>query len=341
MLVRNLLENAPDSAHDQNVHKLERLSDEVSAALRAGSIYKPDYENLKHDIDRTIEKVSKKMIDEPYWYGSGGKWNDIDEALGPLYGPNYARDVLALKNKLARVKSEAGKNTEVYKAVKAFYEKYKTVAENLAQLKTMVVTASMKRDAKKKVQAEEKAKKHVSSATLVKVLEEHMQEYIDRAVEMKKESIEYLAKQLKKVDWDLDKIHVQADYRKHGRTEHQRLNNMRAPYFQIFEVESHADSYSRDPNKHTKLKRSPKKEKLVLEATREAAKKSYLEWVDKMIDKIGAPVVKAKMTGDPWHGSTLTVETDAGETQTWHTKMILNFSKYGTMFNQFPSLRKS
>jgi len=340
MLISQLLENAAEEQY----HKLKQLEKEVDAATEAGTIYKPDYESLKNAIDRTVERLAEKSMDK-YFHGTGSTYYDIEEALGQLWYPRSARDILALKNKMARVKSEKGRATDMFKVLTAFYNEWKSLAEKIVALKAKIETAAQRKEVKNRAKAEEKAKKHVSSESLIKVLKEHMQEYIDRAVEMQKEHIEHLAKELKKVGWDLDKLHEQASWRQHGRDEHRRLTNNRSTYLNIFDVDSHIDRSYRNPGQtgepHTKLKRSPKKEKHVLEATAAGAKASYLEWVDKMIDKIGKPVAKAKMDGNPWHGSMLDVETDDGEKQSWHTKMILNFSKYGTMFNQFPSLRKS
>jgi len=339
MRVNDLLEN--ESRIDQERHKLKQLEAEIDAATQAGEIYKPNYEGIKNQVDRGLERLSEVEIGEKFTHGQGSKWYDIDEALGHLGYVHSARDVLAMKNKLARVKTQAGKDTPFYKALVTFYNEWRPIAEKLVALKEKIVTAAMKRDVKKREKEVVQAKKRVSSASLIKVLEEHMDDYIERAKEMKKETIDYLAGKLKAVDWDLDKLFEQPDYRKHGRHQHRELANNRGNYLQLFDVESQAGSYDRDPNKHTKLKRSPKKEKIAIQQAAEGAKASYLEWVEKMIDKIGKPVVKAKTSGNPWTGSILEVETDDGEKQMWHTKMILNFSKYGTMFNQFPSLRKS
>ena len=87
-------------------------------------------------------------------------------------------------------------------------------------------------------------------------------------------------------------------------------------------------------------KASATKKKAFVENAVKGASQSYDEYVGKMVLKIGKPVVSATFTGDPWHGSTLTVVTNDGNKQVWDTKMILNYSKYGTMFNQFPSRLK-
>jgi hypothetical protein len=73
---------------------------------------------------------------------------------------------------------------------------------------------------------------------------------------------------------------------------------------------------------------------------KKGAEDAYRDFMEKMIQKIGKPVVDAKMTGNIWTNAVLTVTTDDNEEQVWHTQMILNFSKYQKMFNQFPSRRK-
>jgi hypothetical protein len=77
-----------------------------------------------------------------------------------------------------------------------------------------------------------------------------------------------------------------------------------------------------------------------VEMSVQGAEASYRDFMHKMITKIGKPVVNAKMTGNIWTSAVLTVNTNDGEEQVWNTKMILNFSKYQKMFNQFPSRRK-
>lgn len=44
-----------------------------------------------------------------------------------------------------------------------------------------------------------------------------------------------------------------------------------------------------------------------------------------------------KEAGSPWIDSTITIKTNDNEVNVWHTKMIINQSKYGKLFNQFPT----
>lgn len=77
---------------------------------------------------------------------------------------------------------------------------------------------------------------------------------------------------------------------------------------------------------------------------KELADASVDGWVAKMMSKVestepGATIKGAQYSGStsPWDFSVLTVNLTNGKTQGWKTKMILNVSCLGKLFNQFPS----
>ena len=76
-----------------------------------------------------------------------------------------------------------------------------------------------------------------------------------------------------------------------------------------------------------------------IEQTKEAASFQFDKYVAKMISKIG-DVDSAELThsfeNDIWGYSVLTVVI-AGATQRWHTQQIVNTSKLGKLFNQWPT----
>jgi len=60
-------------------------------------------------------------------------------------------------------------------------------------------------------------------------------------------------------------------------------------------------------------------------------------FVNKLETKVGE-VVAAELKGDAiWNNSWLTVTKADGAVETWHTKIILNVSKHGKLFNQWPT----
>lgn len=80
----------------------------------------------------------------------------------------------------------------------------------------------------------------------------------------------------------------------------------------------------------------PEKVEKYVQAAREDAATQYDAYVAKLIKKIG-PVKLARLEGNHvWSYSFLHVETKRGM-EVWKTQMILNHSKYGKVFNQFPT----
>lgn len=77
---------------------------------------------------------------------------------------------------------------------------------------------------------------------------------------------------------------------------------------------------------------------VVKEANRRAAS-SFDSYVVKLIQKIGKKVSTAVLTGNLWNDSVLTVRCSDGEEQKWNTRVIVNVSIRGKLFNQWPTTR--
>jgi hypothetical protein len=139
---------------------------------------------------------------------------------------------------------------------------------------------------------------------------------------------------LKKVDWHIDKVAPRPNSNYGYGTDYKTAAAKRSLYTSITTSKSSRVGGSDvvEPNR-------PAIERYIDNAVK-GAEESYRNFMAKMIQKIGKPVMDAKMTGNIWTNATLHVTTNDGEEQVWNTKMILNFSKYQTMFNQFPSRRK-
>jgi hypothetical protein len=316
-------------AEETLAEKLARYESEVDKYLSAGEIVRPQFALLKVNIDRTIEKLADQLTD-PITIGQGTTIRNIgDDALMDLLyaGPHNANELLFLKKKLAKVKTT---DHPLYKVLVNLYNKYSPLAEKLKKLKEMVVTTAQKRAEKKEVEKKVKEKTFSDSSTLVKVLEEHMDEYINKAAELAKEQFNGWMNLLKKHNWDIDKAAPKPDHRDDD-TKYRIKNHVRSLLFSMTE--------SAGPGISPLRKFSARLKKDYVEKAKRSAKDAYMAWIHKMIQKIGKPVVKAKMTGNPWVSSVLTVTTSDDETQRWKTQMIINKSKYDLFFNQFPSRR--
>lgn len=85
------------------------------------------------------------------------------------------------------------------------------------------------------------------------------------------------------------------------------------------------------------LKPCPHSEERFIEMCADMAASQYDQYIYKLNEKVG-PHKAASLEGNHvWGDSYLTVETETGEIDVWHTQMILNHSKHGLAFNQFPT----
>jgi hypothetical protein len=200
MKIKELFESATDD--------LENLEHQVDEALKAGEILNPEYETLKNKINRGIAREIKPIYDEHLV----GKADEHTEAAKTdpgvwdlIYGiPESMMQVLALKNKLARVKN---KEYKAYKDLKAYYDKRVGIAEKMKKLKGMVVKVTEKR-ARDKVEKEVVLqKKFTDSKSMVEVLKQHLDEYVKRAGEMAGEQVDRAMKVLRDAGTTLIRQH--------------------------------------------------------------------------------------------------------------------------------------
>ena len=136
---------------------------------------------------------------------------------------------------------------------------------------------------------------------------------IPKAVMVSKEKLEKM-NQLK-AGGGIDVFAPKPDSNKRGTDEYKRAENKRAYFLGLIAV----------------------KKSGFVKFNKDAARQDYLNWVSKMTGKISKPMKSATMTGSPWINSIISITTVDDETQVWYTKMIINQSKLGKLFNQFPT----
>lgn len=307
---------------------------EVTAAIakhkKAGEILNPEYQDLVGQAKRIMRNSSPDFLSlVPNWR---------DDRNQDLMDLNYTSfDSFASHKKIEKLIAKVEKaNNPNYKkavaAVKQYLKDWKGIGEDLALLKGKVVKVTQKRAEAKQAAATAMGKKFADSSSLIKIFESHLQEYKDMAEKRAREFVKDRLDFLKKHDWDLDKaVPRTKSYSDYKATEQKR---------QVYSALTKSTSSSRrygEPDI-----REPDQVKIdhYVKMNVQGAEDAYRSFMQKMIEKIGKPVVNAKMTGNIWTNATLTVTTNDGEEQVWNTKMILNFSKYQKMFNQFPSRRK-
>lgn len=100
---------------------------------------------------------------------------------------------------------------------------------------------------------------------------------------------------------------------------------------------AHRPNYQ--PSQPSYVLMSEEKAKRYVEQRMIWAGEDYDAFVRKLVTKIGE-VEDAKLVGNHvWSYSTLVVTTKAGEQQAWKTQQIVNYSKLGKPFNQWPTRR--
>lgn len=304
----------------------------IATHKRAGEILNPVYKEL-YDRARRIFSADTEVVRELVLqqFGNGNRTPELHE-----FYYDWPTDSFASLNKagrtLAKVKDPKAKN--VVSAGNEVIRKWAPVAADLKALKAMVVKVTQKRAEAKVVAQNALERKKADSSSLIKIFESHMQEYIDAARKRASEFIQQKLDVLKKNQWNLDKVAPRPNSRMGSSTQYKLDKNMRDLYSSITKVVS-------DRNERPTIVQPNQVmiDRYIELAVRDA-EAAYRGFMEKMINKIGKPVVAAQMTGNIWTNATLTVTTDDGEQQVWNTKMILNFSKYQKMFNQFPSRRK-
>lgn len=304
--------------------KLQMLEAEVDRYLAQGEIVKPEYERLKTSINQLINRDADHKTKSRY--GRGSELDAIgDDALSalPYAVPSNSTEVLALKNKLARVKK---RDDTLFHELTAVFDEYRSISEKLKQLKDKVVTTAKKREEVKVQKETAYRRKFTDSEELVKILTADIDACMKRAADAAEKQYEDCMLELEKHDWDLDEAAPRPtgqDSKSTYRAKEQKRNFLMS-----------LTNATRSGNNRAY---SAEKKKGHMDAAAEDARENYMAWVAKIIDKIGKVVQSAEMHGNPWTGSTLHVVTQDGEHQTWKTNMIINVSKYGRLFNQFPS----
>lgn len=310
---------------------------EIVAAIagykRAGEILNPAYQDLGSQARRIFGTDTRHVNELILAHMHAG---DRSPELNDLYY-SWPSDSFASLGKAAKLlaKVKDPKYNNVIKAANTVINMWKPVADDLKELKGKVVKVSQKRAEVKAAAAAVMTGKKADSAALIKILDSHMNEYIQMAKKRATEFVNDKLATLKKSDWDLNKV-APSPHSRMSSSEYKSAQAKRDIYRSI--TKSTVSSIRPgqpdicEPN-HVMIDR-------YIEMNVRGAEDAYKSFMEKMIQKIGKPVIDAKMTGNIWTNATLTVTCDDGEDQVWSTQMILNFSKYQKMFNQFPSRRK-
>lgn len=159
----------------------------------------------------------------------------------------------------------------------------------------------------------------------------------DQAMQSAKEEVEAyiqrISAALKKAGNDLD---VAAPYPDHKKISVEEYHKQMNRYSTFRKLTQSREAYRKreEPNLADMC---PDKVLAFTEETMALAAREYEDFVWKLSDKIG-PCETATLEGNyVWSFSVLHIVKAGGVKEKWKTQRILNFSKYGLPFNQYPS----
>lgn len=302
----------------------------IAAHKKAGEILNPAYQDLTGQARRIFGGDTNHARELMLKHFHAG---DKTEELNTLYYDWPHDSFISLgKAERALAKVKGDKYKDVISAAAEVIKKWKPIAADLKDLKGKVVKVTQKRAEAKASAETAMQRKFADSSSLIKIFESHLKEYTDMAAKRAGDFLKDKLETLKNAGWDLDKVAPQPRSNM-SREQYMTAQNKRSLYTSI----TKSTVYS--PRRGEPDIREPNQAMIdrYIDLAVKGAEESYRDFMQKMITKIGKPVTDAVMTGNIWTNAVLKVTTSDGENQTWNTKMILNFSKYQKMFNQFPS----
>lgn len=315
------------------------LAAAVELYKNAGEILNPEYVQLTNDAKRLFGKESRSVQKHALDLLSAIRAEKGDDTIVQDFYYSISDSFVGLgkiqkmadKNKNSSDKHVKSIVDEVNRLVKI----WKPIADDLKAMKDKVVKVTAKRAEAKVVAAKTMELKFADSSSLIKVFEDHLEEYKNKAREESQKFINARISALEKADWDLNVVAPEPKSG-YGSEAYKIAVAKRSVYTSITKAKN---SYRR-PNEPDIRELNHAMVDRYIEQNVKAAEEDYRGFMQKMIEKIGKPVVKATLKGNIWTNAVLAVETNDGEEQVWDTKMIINYSKYQRAFNQFPTRRK-
>lgn len=305
--------------------KFNGIIEEINGIIDAGEIIVSHNKDIRQSINNVVDAAFKSYINERFCYG--GQWESLPEDIQHIgYDtPNEARLIPAFLKKLRKVKSQD--HAVVQDSYKLCAE-LTPLTDVVAHFKTIEVKATAKRAAVKAQKAEEVRIKNDTDVVYKAVLPLKVLA-MNKAEEHFRESVRQAAALILKHNGDLDKLVPIPEDIKYDSHEYQALTMARGYYISITN------------NFAGRLSLSDTKVEEEVQKTRQAAGFQFDAFVAKLNAKINDVVLTAELSGDPWNYSTLVVETKNKGRQVWQTKIIVNVSKLGKLFNQWPTRQVS
>lgn len=157
---------------------------------------------------------------------------------------------------------------------------------------------------------------------------------MDRAEQFAREQVARIERELEANDWDREIVAPYPNSLRDGREEYKKKE---ARYRMVRFFTKATGSAVRRIHAPDPCEMNAERVELFVKQAREAAAAQYEAFVAKLIHKVG-DVTEASLSGNHvWGHSILTVTKPDGTVERWKTQTIVNVSKLGTVFNQWPT----
>lgn len=157
---------------------------------------------------------------------------------------------------------------------------------------------------------------------------------VQHAEKAARKTIAEMTAKIKAANWNLDEVAPEGHYHNDPRHVYEAKRDERNHYYSVFDTKR--ESYA--PGAKTIAVRSLTSERDYIGRAMERAADQYDLFVLKLVKKIGPDAVSATLEGNHvWEYSILTITMKDGSVQRWKTQQIMNRSKLGLWFPQWPS----
>lgn len=156
---------------------------------------------------------------------------------------------------------------------------------------------------------------------------------MDKAEQFCREWVAKMLAELAAKNWDLNEVAPYPNSWGMGRIEYKAKTQR---YYAFRRITQGTAKHSRSPNSPEPCEANAEGIAKLVADTRENASLQYDAFICKMISKIG-DCEAAELSGSHVWGYSFLRITKAEGVETWKTQQIVNFSKLGTVFNQWPS----
>ena len=155
---------------------------------------------------------------------------------------------------------------------------------------------------------------------------------VERAEQEAQRIVARIINALEAADWNLNVVAP----RPHTRMSREEYVRLLSKHDLFKSVTIHTQT-SRSPSEPDIRARSIESEQRFIDAAKKDAAYQYDLFVAKLVKKVGEASSADLAGSHVWGHSILTVTKPDGCVQKWKTQMIINISKLGKVFNQFPT----